>query len=63
MNPQLSAQDVFGLDLRAEAEQATGQLVLGDGIVWKDVIHRKQSYVVALKIFLNKLLAVMQRHS
>lgn len=33
VNPQLSAQDVFGLDLRTEAEQTTGgQLVQGDRI-------------------------------
>lgn len=37
VDPQLGAQDVFGLDLRAEAEQAAGgQLVLGDGIGWKE---------------------------
>lgn len=36
VNPQLSAQDVFGLYLRTEAEQTTGgQLVLGDRICWK----------------------------
>lgn len=36
VNPQLSAQDIFGLDLRTEAEQATGgQLVLADRISWK----------------------------
>ena len=36
VNPQLGAQDVFGLDLRTEAEQTTGgQFVLGDRISWK----------------------------
>lgn len=36
VDPQLSAQDVFGLDLWTEAKQAAGgQLVLGDRICWK----------------------------
>lgn len=36
VNPQQSAQDVLGLDLWTEAEQAAGgQRVLGDGISWK----------------------------
>lgn len=36
VNPQLCAQDVFGLDLRTEAEQTTGgQLVRGDRVGWK----------------------------
>lgn len=36
VNPQQSAQDVLGLDLWTEAEQAAGgQRVLGDGVSWK----------------------------
>lgn len=35
VDPQLGAQDVFGLDLRTEAEQAAGgPLVPGDGVCW-----------------------------
>lgn len=37
VDPQLGAEDVFGLDLGAEAEQAAGgQLILGNGIGWKE---------------------------
>lgn len=39
MNPQQSTQDVLGLDLWTEAKQAAGgQLVLGDGIGWKQSV-------------------------